>query len=66
MTMDPIPDAHIAMSERKEKAPGMLKSVALIITCSLVMIVHVSLTEPVFDESNDAHDRRQISHLSGQ
>jgi len=64
--MNPIPDYPLAMNERKEKAPGMLKSVALIITCSLVMIVHVSLTETVFDESNDAHGRHQISHLSGQ
>ncbi|KAF8331581.1 efflux transporter [Amanita rubescens] len=40
--MDPIPDVEdrLAISERKEKAPSMLKSVALITTCSLAMIVN--------------------------
>jgi hypothetical protein len=67
MTMDPIPDVddHLAMSSRKEKAPSMLKSVALIITCSLAMIVNVSLPETVLDhDSNDTHGRHKIPHLS--
>jgi len=53
--MDPTPDAQLAMSKRKGKAPSMLKSVALIISCSLAMIVNVSLPEEtVLDGSDDA------------
>lgn len=62
--MDPIPDDHLAMNERKEKTPGMLKSVALIITCSLAMIVNVNLLETALDKANDAHARHQIPQLS--
>ncbi len=64
MTLDPIPDDHLAMSEREEKVPSMLKSVALIITCSLAMIVNVSLPETILDESNDGHGRHKIPYLS--
>ncbi|KAF8331585.1 efflux transporter [Amanita rubescens] len=71
MTMDSIPDAHLAMSERKEKAPGLLKSVALIIACTLVMIVHTSNISavgtviPVIGNELDIPPTRQQWVVSG-
>ncbi len=57
--MDPNSGDHLVMSKRHDKAPGMLKSVALIITCTMAMVVNVSRLETVLDGSDDA---RQLSN----
>ena len=57
--MDPNSADHLMMSRRHDKAPGMLKSVALIIACTMAMVVNVSQLYCVLGGSDDA---RQLSN----
>ncbi|KAF8331579.1 major facilitator superfamily domain-containing protein [Amanita rubescens] len=45
--MDPNSSDHLVMSKRHDKAPGTLKSVALISTCAMAMVVNLSNTTSV-------------------